>query len=472
MSNIGGNAAIPRNPSYLRTIPIADAVKAKNKIAIFFGALQDQVTAPKKVVVVEHPKVALWIVCGGVALMIAAVFALVFRAHLPPSLPGVYLGAGGLTVIAIGGIYWFIGKKLKTIVVPSVEEDEDTVPRAIKRQTDHFEAYANAIFDQTSTGGHRALLIGIGKKEWQEGLEIRVRKIGDEHVLASVVHLVAVDIAPPFISVRQMGLDLITGTVFEETPTRQLLSDVLNAAHQVTKIEAAGEWERATKLVRGISELKAKTSKQGDKWSKQLAELESELKGVTLDDAAGDRFILTFANRERIDLIVADGEQAKPPRKIAHPVGGKENLAKAVSTWDLINKACTASKAARLQLREDLTKNTAGTNDAVKSVQDGIGGVQKGITEFQETLLKGVDGLQGQLSSLESVMKEVLAALKAGPPPPPPPGPGNPVVILTKPNDPAVPAYTNGHGASVAASTPDPTAPPPPTQPEPTKVGA
>lgn len=392
MSVVDSGQARTNKASHLHSIPTEKALDARKAIGIFFGSIQEPVPQQRPEKVVVYPKGAPWVVGGGSALLIASALAIFFREQLPPNTPGFYLGLGGLLVMLMGILWRQLGAVTRDGALAPAARIADEARAAINQQIKHFEAHANELFGPAAAGAHRVLLQGVGRNEWNAGRDVAIREFEKEHrIFASVVHLVAIELAPPCLSIRQAALDLTTGTVCEEWAVRRPLSDVMFASQSSKRCPAMGEWERADKLVKEIANLK----KDGDKWAAKILALENELSTLNLDNVIGDKFTLAFTGGEPITITVSDsGYSNNQQRKIAYPIGGHDNLINAIKAWQAIEKA---------------------RGDAEVAPQPGVKAVHEGITEFQKALLSGVGDLSDQLKGLENVMKDVLVALQTTP---------------------------------------------------------
>jgi hypothetical protein len=407
-------AQVP-NASYLRTLRVEDAVAARKAIAVFFGTVQPTIApAPRleknrleKSAV--DPAVARWVLYGGIVLLIASLLTSIFRDWLPPGTPGFYLGVGGLMLSAAGGTYWWYmwltGKRVQ-VAPDTKDQPTDKGREAVESQVKHIEANAEALFGAVPNGGRRFVLQGIGRKEWNNGHEFPVREFANDRIFASVVHLLVVDLTQQFVAVRELGLDLSTGTICEESAIRRPVSELLNATRRAQNIPATAEWDRAEKLAEKLAAeaaaLEKATPRTADKTRQRATAIQAEMKGLSFDDVAGDEFALCFTGTDKVVLNVADKNLARNLRKVAFPIGGQENLDTVITAWDAINAARANAEAARYEHRAVMQSSTVGTEKSVTTAQQGLAG-------FQDALLQGVNVMVQKLSGLETAIQALAA---------------------------------------------------------------
>lgn len=392
MSSPEANGRPAEGLSYLRTLDPIQAVAAKTAISQFFGPVQEPTAAgPRPPTVVREPKYAMWVIGGGIALVVAAVLTLVLRDYLPQIMPGFYLGIGGIVVIIAGLIYAKVGAESVSPEPTPEKKAEMKAQEEIGKQIDHFRKVADVSFGPIAADGRRAHLVGIGRKEWNGNHEVPIVEVKGDRIWAAVVHLVSIDLTARFITIKQIGLHLATGTVHGEASSRYLLTDVMTATHEERKLVATVAWETAAKLAKRIGELDTKVNKTSEKVQAELQKLKSELSALTFEEPAGNTFMLTFINGERLELSVADCDHPNNKSDFGHPIGGKENLEAAKAIWRAISAASAAAKDAQ---------HTAVT------------GVKDGLDAYQRKVVEGFGSVHGQLASLEGVMKEVLVAIR------------------------------------------------------------
>lgn len=399
MSTEAGITRAYRNVSYLRNIDPLEAIQAKAAISQFFGPVQEPAaTAHKPPSEVREPKSAMWIIGGGIALVIAAVLSMALREHLPPMMPGLYLGIGGICAIVAGIVYAKLGAvQVETEPTPE-KKAANKAQIDIGKQIDHFRSHAEAAFGPPPRHpgeGRRAHLVGIGRKEWNGQHEVPIVEVKGDRIWAGVVHLVSIDMTTSFIAIRQMGLHLATGTVYNESNARYLLTDVMTAVHHERKFVATHAWDRAAGLAKEIGLLDTKANKVNEKVQADIAKKKEQLQALakTFDEPAGNRFMLTFSNGEKLELTIADCDHPNNKSDFGYPIGGKENLDNAVQMWTAINVAIEAAKDAH---------------------HAAVTGVKFGLDEYQKSVVGGLADMRHQIATLEGVMKEVLAALTAG----------------------------------------------------------
>jgi hypothetical protein len=139
-----------------------------------------------------------------------------------------------------------------------------------------------------------------------------------------------------------MGVNVMTMTTCEEWGMRKPLWEVVGVTRRQRNSTAVGEWDRAKQIVKELADLR----KSGRRPARVTA-LERELKELSLEHATSHEFALAFSDGQPLTLTIADSEYAMNPSKIAYPVGGEENLQKAVATWEMIERACLEARAAR-----------------------------------------------------------------------------------------------------------------------------
>lgn len=432
------------NASYLRTIDPLEAVAAKQAIGDYFTPAPEPTppAARAKNGPIE-PKWAIWVIGGGIALVIAGLLSFVFLPQLPhsmQSIPGLYLGIGGVIVIALGTIYAAIWERKPGPDLSPVQIAANKAHQHITRQIEHFQKFSDDAFDKARKGApavRRAHLVGIGRKEWNGMHEVPIIEVKGKRIDAAVVHLVSMELCEKLLLVRQVGLQLTTGTTFAEASSQHLLSDIRTAFHDERKLVATKAWETATEIARKIKRLK---DSGYDDTNEDIRKLKDELGKLDFEEPAGNRFVMTFANGDRLELVVADCDHPNNRGDIGYPIGGMENLKAATAMWDAIAVASENAKAAQ---------HTAVT------------GVKDGLDAYQRSVVDGLAGVRGQLASLESVMKEVLVALRSGT------NPGGQTTAV------AAQGYSNGQAEPTrAAPTAVWPAPAHAPQPEPTKTGA
>jgi hypothetical protein len=421
---------------------------------MFFGQVQEPLVQAVPTEEIVRPKYAVRIIGAGIALVVASILAMIFRHQLPPHVPGFYLAIGGAAVVAAGALYFYLGTDRIIPPLPQAVKAADSALKIIDEQIRNFQSCAELEADQANSrlgiegGGYRAHIVGIGSKAWNDGHDIAVRELDGNRMLASVVHLVAVDLSPPFLSIRQMGLDLMTGTVREDARSRQLIVDIHTVAHQIKRTVATSEWEKADAITTELAQIEKKIFKAGDKMASRVEQLKRELDKLSFDDHSGDKFLLTFANGEQVAITVADSAYARNPREIAHPVLGPANLTAAVEAWARIADASVMAKAERLRQRREQTASAAAMKDAVV-------GVKSGLERDNSQVLASLEAMKERMAALERLASGTMAAASAQPTQPRPTA--------------AAPALANGHDATMqslpAQASAAVASPPPETQP-------
>jgi hypothetical protein len=378
-----------KSVSFLRCIPVAEALKSRNAIVKFFGPVQDTPASPshEPEEQVDRPTRALWVLGAGALLMLTSAVTLILRKQLPDSVPGIYLGAFGVALLAVGAAWaWFGSRRIKkekpeTIAAKNAHSE-------INRQIDHFKRFADSKFGPPAAGALRAHLIGIGRMEWNDNHEVPVSDLKDEQILAAVVHLVALDLAPPMLAVHQIGLDLRNGTVREDRRSRHLITDVDIISHISLKSAATADWEQATSLVDELEKLE-----RNDRPQAERDKVKAKLDKLKFDEPAGEKFQLVFGNGERLELVIADSSHAKNTRKVAYPIGGQDNLGRAAAAWARIAEEREKARNSEYAQRADLKQNTAETSRAIRA---------------------SLDGMQQKLTSIDVSMRGIFEAVAAG----------------------------------------------------------
>lgn len=412
MSNISGGKEPPTNASYLRSLPTGEAVAAKNAIGVFFGNVQAQpvaADAAQRKTSIVRPAAARWVLYSGAVLLIASLLTYIFHDRVGPSTPGIFLGAGGLALAAAGLAYWWFASKVVVDPEPATKTTIDRGRDAVERQIKHVEDKADVLFGPVADGGRRFVLQGIGRRQWNGDHDIPIREFENDRIFATVVHLAVIDLTRHTVAVREMGLDLTTGTICEESAIRRPIQDVLSATRRAKKIAAAGEWDRAENLVKKRAAIKTSDPRTSEAMQRRAAALDADMARLTFDDTTGDEFKLHFTGDETVTLNVADMNFAKNLRKVAYPIGGKENLDTVIAAWAAVDKARIDAEADRHQHRAAMQSSTRGTEKGVGEVHQGITTAQQGLAGFQDALLQGIGVVVQKLSGLETAMHALAA---------------------------------------------------------------
>jgi hypothetical protein len=422
-------------PSLFRSVDVAQAAGMKRAVDIFFGGPQPLEVEQKKQSESKTREWPKWVVTGGAALALAGGFTWiatqVFRGRvfnvdtLPLIGTGLYLGFIGLAVVCAGVVLlkpaaaWAFNPIAPPLPVrPTVEENPGL--KAIRDQINHLSRYAEGRFGARLANSTRALLQGIGRRAWNDNHDIPIKEPvtadGKVHeICAAVVHLVAVDLTPPFISIRQWGLDVRTGTVCEEWAIRHPISELISVSRRTKTAVDQHAWTRADELLRQIETEKKSRKPLTEAQQKKVAGWELELKQLEFERSSGIVFELTFTGGDKIELQVSDAEVAQNSKRIAHPIGGQNNLLAAKAMWNAIEKARLDAEHRILLHRNELSQSAAGTHASIGNVDKGITGVQTELREYQAAVVSGLGSVRAV-----TVVATALRGQFGGLPPSPP----------------------------------------------------
>jgi hypothetical protein len=264
----------------------------------------------------------------------------------------------------------------------------------IRRQLEHFEKHTEHEFGTKAQGVQRFVLQGIAPAEWSGSATFSVREIDKDQVFASVVHLVAIDLAPTTITVRQVGLDLSNGTVCRDWTFRKPLSSIISLKYDPRRSPATAEWDRMRSLV---IEQSRKFDKDPQKKEAQKKQLEDNLKTFVVDEVTREHFSLVCTGGDDVQLTIADQSHARNQRKIAYPIGGKANLDKAIAAWKAIEEA-------RRNGFDIEAKRTDGLRAAIE--------------DLKAKLVPAVETLKQRMDRIEQQARARQAAAEVAPKPP------------------------------------------------------
>lgn len=334
-SEIGKKPGLPP-ASRREVIGNEKAFKEKKVLDDFFG--MQPVNRPH---VVEPPKMGeqpLWVkilLGGGAALIVISIITLAFRNQMSESLHGVVIGIFGTALLGSGVYYYF---KPRSKVVGPPPPIPETAPDLIDKQIEQIKANAAAAFGRAPAD--QKVLLGLGDKSW--GKEFKIRLVTDQIYVTSL-NILAVDLTTDFLSLREYGLHIPTGTICEQRSSRIALSDIVDVASVARRSPAMLAWETADHLTQQL-EAFAKSDRTRD--ADKVNDTKSKLAKLALDQLDGEEFFIEVQGGRKIVVNVVQDHEIVANKK-ALPIGGMANLEQVRTTWDAINAARLASDDGR-----------------------------------------------------------------------------------------------------------------------------